>query len=497
MNKSAGQGLRDDGGTQIPSFVTSIPNGSETGVFLVVDLGGTNCRISAVQLHGNSTYTMKQSKNAVPRHCMVNPRHEPLFDFIAQQLASFLHDNPEMAAMDHVDSSSPVSAGFRKLGFTFSFTYDSHSVSRGTMLQWDKGWDILDAIGRDPCRMLQDAIDRQKLRVRVTALTNDSVGTLMAKAYTSAQASTPLIGAIFGTGTNAAYVEQLARIEKLPRRSESLKGDDSVMVINTEWGAWFDTTPAALPGCMYDDILDRESPTPGEQLFEKRTSGLYLGELMRLATLDLVAAKRLRMTVRADSPLHTPYRVNASFLSALASGPDSAHSTEWPNIKAEISEILDVVNLSRKDAQILLRLSFTIVRRAAQLAGASMAAIIIHSGRLTTVLPASEPRSKCFLRWKLWRSWLTQVRTACLSGRHEDDEAATLFSNTTLGPPTDCIDIGIDGSLFEHYPGFEENIRSALRALPQIGSEGEARVRIGLAKEGSSLGAALIAQSVQ
>ena len=55
------------------------------------------------------------------------------------------------------------------------------------------------------------------------------------------------------------------------------------------------------------------------------------------------------------------------------------------------------------------------------------------------------------------------------------------------------MDIGVDGSLVEFYPGFEDEIRGALRELPALGTEGEKRVRIGIAKDGSGVGAALIA----
>jgi len=49
--------------------------------------------------------------------------------------------------------------------------------------------------------------------------------------------------------------------------------------------------------------------------------------------------------------------------------------------------------------------------------------------------------------------------------------------------------IGIDGSLYQHYPGFEERMREALRVL--LGEEVEKRVQMGLAKDGSGVGAAL------
>ncbi|OAQ97285.1 hypothetical protein LLEC1_00047 [Akanthomyces lecanii] len=487
--------LKQNGGTQIPSFVTNIPNGSETGVFLAVDLGGTNCRISAFELHGNATYSMKQAKHAVPREVMVNQRHEPLFDFIAGNIASFLAENPEMAANNISKLGTLTAASFRKLGFSFSFTYESHSVSHGTMLQWDKGWDIPDAIGRDPCRMLQDAIDRQRLHVRVAALANDSVGTLMAKAYTSSEACTPLIGAIFGTGTNAAYVEDRARIEKLPPLKELYRGEDSVMIINTEWGAWFDGTPSALPACIYDQILDRASPTSGEQLFEKRTSGLYLGELARLAIVDLLASNVLQMTLKPGSPLERPYHVSASFLSLLATSFGEPRSTNWPTIKTEISKFLSVDNISTKDAQILMQLGAAIVKRAAQLAGATIAAVIIHSERLASVL--QRPKPSYSSKWREWCDWVALRTGACLGRQsYGDDNSPALDSDSRLDAAAGYIEIGIDGSLFEYYPAFEEEVRRALRIVPRIGAEGEARVKIGLAKDGSSLGAALIAQSV-
>ena len=44
------------------------------------------------------------------------------------------------------------------------------------------------------------------------------------------------------------------------------------------------------------------------------------------------------------------------------------------------------------------------------------------------------------------------------------------------------------GSLYQHYPGFEERMREALRML--LGEEVEKRVEMGLAKDGSGVGGA-------
>lgn len=45
----------------------------------------------------------------------------------------------------------------------------------------------------------------------------------------------------------------------------------------------------------------------------------------------------------------------------------------------------------------------------------------------------------------------------------------------------------------EHYPGFEAYKREAMRAMDGIGEEGEARIVVGHAKDGSGVGAAITA----
>ena len=81
--------------------------------------------------------------------------------------------------------------------------------------------------------ILQGEIDKRKLPVHISAMVNDTVGTLMARSYVSPSDEGSLIGAIFGTGTNGAYVEKIENIPKL----HHVKGVKS-MVINMEWAAF-------------------------------------------------------------------------------------------------------------------------------------------------------------------------------------------------------------------------------------------------------------------
>jgi hexokinase len=52
---------------------------------------------------------------------------------------------------------------------------------------------------------------------------------------------------------------------------------------------------------------------------------------------------------------------------------------------------------------------------------------------------------------------------------------------------------GLDGSLIEHLPRFEERMRVALREV--LGEEVERKIEMGLAKDGSGVGAALCAHA--
>lgn len=120
------------------------------------------------------------------------------------------------------------------------------------------------------------------------------------------------IGGIFGTGCNAAYMEDCGSIPKLAHMNLP---PDTPMAINCEWGA-FDNEGLVLPRTPYDETIDKDSPRPGQQAFEKMIAGLYLGELFRLVLMDL--HKEGHIFDKQDmGRLRKPYTLDASFLSAV------------------------------------------------------------------------------------------------------------------------------------------------------------------------------------
>lgn len=487
--------------SQIPTYVTSVPNGTEKGLFLAVDLGGTNFRVCSIQLNGDSTFNLIQSKVPIPKDLMVAKTAKELFYFLAKQIELFLKDHHEehFAAYTQRRQTLSTLQGYRevhifRLGFTFSFPIHQTGINKGTLMRWTKGFDIPDAIGQDVCALLQHEIDLLGLPVKVAALVNDTVGTLMARSYTAPGKTKTLLGAIFGTGTNGAYMENLSAITKpLEGHVDRSTGE---MVINTEWGS-FDNHLKVLPTTIYDAILDRESVNPGLQMFEKRISGMFLGEILRITLVKLMNDPTVPLfqddnsasndyhsttTVDAQSPLFKKWAVDSSILSIA----EADNSLGLRALRQEIEKSLGVSAASLEDAQAVKLIANAIGKRAARLAGSALAAVIIHTERLeqitgkTSNIPSTSDISQNLRKLELGSAASATLKKLA--------EASGLTINEE-----DFVDIGVDGSLVEFYPGFEEYMREAIRAIEAIGVIGERRIRIGISKDGSGVGAALIA----
>jgi hexokinase len=451
---------------------------------MAVDLGGTNFRVCSIQLHGNTTFSLTQSKTKIPTELMTAKTAKELFSFLAKQIEGFLKEHHNDHYEGHIlrHKGKPQGSDRRdeeifNLGFTFSFPVHQIGINRGLLMRWTKGFDIPDAVGKDVCALLQHEIDLLHLPVRVAALVNDTVGTLMARSYTSPGKTGTLLGAIFGTGTNGAYVEKLSNISKLVESAESAGSYDTStgeMIINTEWGS-FDNGLAVLPNTPYDIALDAESVNPGIQMFEKRVSGMFLGEILRRAIVGLLEDEKVPLfsdensssneihsttCIDKDSAIFKQWGLDTSFLS-LANGDESVGLRIT---RQALDNTFGVSAPSLEDAEAVKVMAGAVGRRAARLAAIAIGATVVRSGRLTVATLEDKKGSQ-------------PPRGA---GSDEVDE-------------NEIVDVGVDGSLVEFYPNFEDMIREALREIPEIGKDGEKKIRIGIAKDGSGVGAALIA----
>jgi len=321
----------------IPSFVGP-PKGTEKGRYLVLDLGGTNIRILAVELDGKGNTTISAvSRSVIPQDMMCGTGDE-LFDYIADCIQLF-YEKYCIGRQQTYD-----------LAFTFSFPVEQRSLASGILIGWTKGFTASGVVGKDVVVLLSEALQRKEMGfINVVALANDTVGTLLAKSYSDPSCD---IGVIIGTGTNACYPEKVARILKCP-----YLGPFGEMIINMEWGGF-----GRLKMNIYDQGLDCASHNADKQHLEKMVSGMYLGEIARRVIVEMMT-QRLLFVGTSLSAFSREYMLHTEHLSLVAQGSD---------FFADFG-LRDVSEMDRRTIRELCRIVST---RSAKIAGAAIAAVV-------------------------------------------------------------------------------------------------------------------------
>ncbi|KAL4075694.1 hypothetical protein V8B97DRAFT_2002095 [Scleroderma yunnanense] len=484
----------------IPTFVTSIPDGSEKGTFLALDLGGTNLRVCEVHLHGDQTFNIRQKKYKVS-DALKTGEVTTLFDYLADSVDAFLTESgspscalpPSLARRESNDGSLDDDADrpYIPLGLTFSFPVEQTALDSGRLLTWTKGFSAKNAIGKDVVKLLQDAFDRKNMHVRCVALVNDTVGAHLSRAYASGGC---ILGAIFGTGTNGAYVEDITKISKLGNSISGAEG--GFMIVNTEWGG-FNNSRSALPSTSFDNKLDRESINPRKQAFEKFISGMYLGEVTRNVIISLIdtAPKALLFSGHSSNQLNKQWGVDTALLSEIEEAwvgigrfaPKETNGTGTMNGTETGADTIDETNRAHitkqpcSDLEKLERIRGVIVKRMELPSGVVSLDDAYVVRRICTLVASRAARlSACAVA-----AVLVQTGRARLPKEGVERGVAPLVDEGK------CIIVGVDGSLIEFYPHFGKELRASLRVL--VGEEVESRVDIGMAKDGSGVGAALCA----
>ncbi|THV02243.1 hexokinase [Dendrothele bispora CBS 962.96] len=376
----------------IPTFVFGYPTAKEQGDFLALDLGGTNLRVCLVTLQGDGKFEMTQSKYRLTEE-QKQDEGQKLFDFCAECLKTFIDTN----YIDENGQTTLKEGEMLPLGFTFSYPCTQNRIDHGELIRWTKGFGAKNTEGRDVGEMFRKSLEKYNVPVVMTALINDTTGTLIASHYVNPRTK---IAVIFGTGCNAAYMENVRDIEKI----KDLGIDDKAqMAINCEWGAFDSFEHEHLPRTKYDATVDEQSNKPGEQAFEKLISGRYLGEILRLVICELIDEGVLFLGQNTYK-LETPYCFETAFLSLMESDP-----TDELLMIIGIFTHFFAVETTLAERQFFRALATLIGRRAARLSACGIAAIV---------------------------SRMNYLDEGCL--------------------------VGADGSLYNKYPGFADRVHEGL-----------------------------------
>ncbi|KAJ5690500.1 hypothetical protein N7462_004892 [Penicillium macrosclerotiorum] len=309
----------------LPTPVTQLPTGQETGRYLAIDVGGSNLRVAFIELLGEvedsdipadasarSRDTIRKAQRQRVKRTLERawPIQEHLKMDKAEDLFSWIGD-----CIAEVVAESLTSDATKKdipseldMGITFSFPILQESLAEATLMPMGKGFAITSNLNlrkillngyekhtRRPDDGDEPSSKRRKLfalpKLKIQAITNDTVATLASLAYKvkSLPNSRVAMGIIVGTGCNATIPMKLSELHESKAKSVNTMEPKAVeTIVNTEW-----TISGAAPPLRelnittkWDVELDRACARPGFQPFEYMTGGRYIGELIRLILFD-------------------------------------------------------------------------------------------------------------------------------------------------------------------------------------------------------------------
>ncbi|XP_038518247.1 hexokinase HKDC1 isoform X1 [Canis lupus familiaris] len=362
----------------LPTYVCGMPDGTEKGKFLALDLGGTNFRVLLVKIRsGRRSVRMYNKIFAIPLEIMQGTGEE-LFDHIVQCIADFL----DYMGLKGVQLP---------LGFTFSF----------------------------PCR--QTSID--KVKMETIGIPSDRHKLVMTEPGKIVLAVCLGFLKLLGTGSNMCYMEEMRNIELV-------EGDEGKMCINTEWGGFGDNGCIDDIRTQYDEKVDEGSLNPGKQRYEKMTSGMYLGEIVRQILIDLTK-QGLLFRGQISERLRTRGIFETKFLSQIESDRLAL---------LQVRSILQQLGLDStcEDSIVVKEVCGAVSRRAAQLYGAGLAAVV---------------------------------------EKKREDQGLEYLK----------ITVGVDGTLYKLHPHFSRILQETVKELAP-----RCDVTLMLSEDGSGKGAALI-----
>jgi len=304
----------------------------------VIDAGGTNLRIGIARFNAAGEIELSHfSKQPMPGR----DRERSAAEFYTVL----------------VDALEPLKDEFEQIGFCFSYPATILPNFDGRLLHWTKEVKIPELVGKNIGSGLLAALEEHGISGKRIVLLNDTVATLLAGLAEGQNfKASSYIGFILGTGTNTAYVERNKNIGKL---AEPLGHGSQVINIESGGFAEFERGPADLQ-------LDERSENPGQHIFEKTISGVYMGPL----SLELLQAL-------------IPEGIFSNSGSAALSIMNELSTIHIDNLAAgngRDTGVLGTEAFSNADREIMKTVFAAVVDRAALLTAVNISAAVIKSG---------------------------------------------------------------------------------------------------------------------
>ena len=255
----------------------------------------------------------------------------------------------------------PLAETAERIGFCFSYPTEILPGRDGRLIQFCKEVKAPEVVGQLVGKNLLETLGTPE---KPLVILNDTVATLLAgKSVSMNKSYDSFIGFILGTGTNTCYIEQNINIIK-NKDLDPVKSQ----IINIESGNF-----KKAPRSDLDIIFDNSTFDPGNYMFEKMISGGYFGGLC-LTVLKAAAREGLFQIDTAEQI--------AGIIDFSTN--DANDFVSNPFIKADPFPGSNPLRKCLRDAGDAGRCSEIInalIERAAKLAAANLAAVVLRTGK--------------------------------------------------------------------------------------------------------------------
>lgn len=438
--------------SMLPSYTHMLPSGTEKGMYLALDVGGSTFRVALVELRGNGDMEIVRVKSDYIDNHVKQLEGTQFFDWMAEKIAATLGE----VGANYGRESTPLS-----MGLSWSFPIEQTSVNSGLVIHMGKGFLCSNGtVGQELGDLIVQSCRKRDLNVEVDAIVNDSSATLLSRAYGDPKTRLSLI---LGTGTNAAIhfpVHEIG-LTKFGVRPQGWFDRAKHVIINSEMSMF---GGGILPMSRWDEYLDRTHLRPGYQPLEYMITGRYLGEIVRLIMVEAVQTARL-FGGELPHSMREPYSFDTSIVAFLEADTSSSLSSSAALLQKEHTFH---TSPSVEDLRFLRRVCQAVSQRAA-----GYLATAIHS------------------MWCL----RNEAEFPHTSTSTKDQQVTVVESEEQ----SRSLSIACDGSVINKYPGFRDRCQGYLKQLTKetnlsLGIEDSATaptISLEFAPESAILGAAV------
>ncbi|KAJ5366225.1 hypothetical protein N7541_000166 [Penicillium brevicompactum] len=485
----------------IPTAITQLPTGHETGRYLAVYVGLSYLRVAFIDLLGDKhieghARVRRTLEKAWPIEEHLRKDHSAdLFTWIGDCIAEVVADrltNPSEEQIDQITT-----------GISFCLPIKQDSLDEAILMPTGKGFSLssdlnlrqslLNGYERHTYSSHGDdanlPVKRRRLfslpKLKMAVMINDTTATFASLAYSipSLPNTRVVMGLIVGAGCNTTVPMKLTHLHGSKVKNILEKHPDAQdALISTEWTLSTAAAPFDELGIRtkWDHQLDRNCKRPGFQPMEYMIGGSYTGELVRIVCHDWFHGALGIENSKLPVKLVEEYSLSTDFLSLVV-----APSISDENLATELSKSLrpptdsDWV-WSPEYARAIRIIASAVQDRAASLVASAVVGLLDCTNEVTLCDSDSKDSNGFQDTSKAHRPTNSSSTSASIPGWDSGpEELAVAFS----------------GGVIQHYPHYKESVqrcidRLLLRAGPQAGGKS---VFLREASDGGLIGTGVLA----